>query len=95
MPGKIQGKVVAITAAGGLVTDISAEQLRGAPTDESVLVSCDEHETCGIFPTDHGQPEATFLAYLGPSGALELDIVGVGAAPMLGVRVGEKVVVKW
>lgn len=95
MPGKIQGKVVAITPAGALVTDITAEQLKAAPTDESVLVACDEHETCGIFPTDHGQPEATFLAYLGPGGCLELDIVGVGAGPMLGVRVGETVVVKW
>lgn len=95
MPGKIQGKVVAITAAGALVTDITAEQLRVAPTDQSVMVSCDEHETCGIYPADHGQPEATFLAFVGITGVLQLDIVGVGAGPMLGIRVGEKVTVTW
>lgn len=95
MSGKIEGKIVAITESGGLVTDISAEQLRSAPRDESVLVSCDEHETCGIYPAEHGQPEATFLAYINSNGVLELDIVGVGAAPMLGIRVGQAVVVKW
>ena len=95
MPGKIQGKVVAITEAGALVTDITADQLKETPTDESVLVACDEHETCGIYPANHGQPKATFLAFLGPTGFLQLDIVGVGAGPMLGIRVGEKVVVKW
>lgn len=95
MPGEIQGKVVEITPSGGLVTDIAADQLREAPTDESVIVSCDEHETSGIFSADHKQPEATFLAFLGPRGVLELDIVGIGAGPLLGIRVGEKVVVKW
>ena len=95
VPGKIEGKVVAITDSGALVTDISAQDLRAAPTDESVLVSCDEHETCGIYQADHNQPEATFLAYIGVRGVLELDIVGVGAGPMLGIRVGHPVVVKW
>jgi hypothetical protein len=95
VPGKIQGKVVAITESGALVTDISAAALREAPTDESVLVSCDEHETCGIYPAEHGQPDSTFLAYIGPRDCLELDIVGVGAGPMLGIRVGQSVTVKW
>ena len=60
MSGKIEGKVVEITPSGSLVTDISAAQLQETPRDESVIVACDEHETSGIFPAEHGQPEATF-----------------------------------
>jgi S-adenosylmethionine hydrolase len=37
----------------------------------------------------------TLLALVGGSGKLELEIVGDSAKIMLGVRVGEKVVVKW
>ena len=87
--------MVSVTEAGNLVTDITAEQLRDAPRDESVAVRCDEHETCGIFGRDHGEPESTFLAILDPAGALELEIVGDSASLMLGIRVGEKVVVEW
>jgi hypothetical protein len=35
------------------------------------------------------------MAILGPSGCLELTIVGDSAKIMLGVSLGEKVVVKW
>ena len=35
------------------------------------------------------------MAVLGSSGCLEITIVGESAKAMLGVRVGEKVVVKW
>jgi S-adenosylmethionine hydrolase len=95
VPGRIEGTVVSITAEGNLVTDISADQLADAPTDERVLIDCDGHETNGLFPPDHGQPEATFLALIGAGGALELTIVGLSASAMLGVRGGEKVVVTW
>ncbi len=95
MPGKIEGTVISISESGNLVTDITAEQLRDAPRDESVTIRCDEHETQGIFTPDHQEPESTFLALLGPEGRLELEIVGVSASIMLGIRVGEKVVVKW
>ena len=37
----------------------------------------------------------TLLAVVGSNGQLELEIVGDSAKLMLGVRVGEKVVVKW
>jgi S-adenosylmethionine hydrolase len=93
--GRIEGKIVAISDEGNLVTDIPSDQLRHAPTNESVRIRCDEHETVGIFPADHGQPEATFLAVLGQGGMLELRIVGMSARDMLGVRVGEAVVVEW
>lgn len=95
MPGKIAGTVVAFTDAGSLVTDIPHDRLQTAPRDESVTVTCDEHETVGIFPPDHQQPAFTFLAMLGPSGFLELHIVGESAKAMLGVRIGDQVTVKW
>lgn len=95
MPGRIEGTVTSISDTGNLVTDITADRLRDAPRDESVSVRCDEHETQGIFTPDHQQPESTFLAMLGANGHLELEIVGVDASIMLGIRVGEKVLVKW
>lgn len=95
MSGRIQGKIVAVGDTGNLVTDITTEQLRHAPTDLRVHVVCDEHETFGIFPADHGQPESTFIATIGSRGVLELEIVGLSAQDMLGVRLGEAVVVEW
>ena len=93
--GKIEGTVVSVSQSGNLVTDIAAERLQDAPRDESVTVRCDEHETNGIYDADHSQPESTLIALIGPSGCLELEIVGDSAKIMLGVRVGEKVVVSW
>ncbi len=87
--------VVRITDDGDLVTDITGQQLETVPRDESVSVRCDEHETLGIFSTDHDQPDATFVAVLAADGLLRLAIVGVSAADMLGIRVGEKVIVTW
>ena len=92
---KVEGKVVAVSAAGNLVTDITEDRLRGAPRDEQLSVACDDHVTAGIFPPDHQQPAMTFLSVLSPGGTLELSIVGDSAAAMLGIRVGERVVVSW
>lgn len=95
MAGKIEGTVVAVGANGNLITDITAAQLRDTPRNDSVTVRCDEHETLGIFEPGHSEPPMTLLALIGESGCLELEIVGDSAKIMLGVRVGEKVVVKW
>lgn len=95
MPGKIEGTVASISESGNLVTDITAGQLRDVPRSDSVIVRCDDHETVGIFSLDHKEPAMTLLALIGRSGNLELEIVGDSAKIMLGVRVGEKVVVKW
>jgi hypothetical protein len=93
--GKIVGAVVSYTEAGNLVTDITAEQLGGAPRDQSVTIVCDEHETTGIFGPNHDQPTMTYIALLGESGCLELAIVGDSAKVMLGAPRGTPVVVKW
>lgn len=95
MPGKIEGTVVAYGPAGNLITDIANDRLRGVPSGDGVKVICDEHETVGIYPATHQEDASTLMAILGTSGSLELTIVGDSAQAMLGVRLKEKVVVKW
>jgi S-adenosylmethionine hydrolase len=95
LPGKIEGSVVSFSESGNLVTDIAHDRLRPLPAGAAVTVSCDEHETVGIFPADHLEQPMTLMAILGPSGFLELTITGDSAKIMLGVAVGEKVIVKW
>jgi hypothetical protein len=65
------------------------------PAGDSVRITCDEHETVGIYPAEHQEDAATLLAILGGSGFLELTIVGDSAKAMLGVPLNEKIVVKW
>lgn len=95
MPGKIEGTIAAYSESGNLVTDIAHDRLRGVPRDQSVTVACDEHITIGIYPADHPEQPCTLLAILGTSGFLEITIVGDSAKLMLGVPIGEKVIVKW
>lgn len=95
MPQRLEGKIVSIDSDGSLVTDIPRARLEHAPRDERITVRCDEHVTQGIFTPRHGQPEATFVAILRDDGLLMLTIVGESAKLMLGLRVGETVVVEW
>lgn len=93
--GKVEGKIVSVTTAGNLITDLTAEQLRAAPRGEQTTIRCDEHETRGLFSPDHQEPAFTFLALLNADGLLELTIVGDSARDMLGIRPGTPVVVAW
>jgi S-adenosylmethionine hydrolase len=93
--GKLEGKVVAYGETGNLVTDITVDALRSVPRDQSVSVTCDEHETVGIYAADHPEEPCTLMAIEGQSGFLEITIVGESTKIMLGVPLGEKVVVKW
>ncbi len=95
MANKITGAVASIGESGNLVTDISHEQVLEVPRDESVSIKFGDHETFGLFPTDHEEPDATMVASLGSSGFVEIEIVGIPLADMLGIRVDEKVVIKW
>ncbi len=95
MAERIEGRVVSVTDAGSLVTDITAEQLHAAPRDERVRVQCDEHFTLGLFAPDHSEPEMTFLAVINEEQALQLEIIGDSASIMLGIRTGDRVVVEW
>jgi hypothetical protein len=44
---------------------------------------------------DHAEPEMTFVAVVNDEDALQLEIVGESASIMLGIRVGDCVVVEW
>lgn len=92
---RISGKVIEIDSFGNLITDVPHEALADLPSDDSVRVTCDEHQTQGIFRTYADQPEMTFIALIGSSNRLELAIVGESAAAMLGVRIDAPVVVEW
>ncbi len=96
MAGKIQGSVIAVTDAGDLVTDISSEMLSGvARTSDVRIIVDDEHETFGIFESDHQQPAMTLIAILEGAAPLKLHLVADSASLMLGVRAGANVQVCW
>ena len=92
---KIEGEVIEIDSFGNLVTDIGEDLLDGVPRDDRVRISCDGHETFGIFSTYAEQPSMTLVALVGSGGKLELAIVEENAALMLGVRRGAKVTLEW
>ncbi|WP_428303754.1 SAM hydrolase/SAM-dependent halogenase family protein [Lacipirellula sp.] len=92
---RIDGQVTAIDSFGNLITDITREMLAGVPTDETVGIFCDEHETRCIFNAYADQPPMTLIALIGSNDCLELAIVDDSAKIMLGVRVGTPVQVKW
>ncbi|MEE2639900.1 MAG: adenosylmethionine-8-amino-7-oxononanoate aminotransferase [Planctomycetota bacterium] len=95
MPNKIVGSVVSLSDSGGLVTDITAEQLTDAPRDDNVSVSVGGHQTVGIYPADHGQPDSTFVALLPENETLRIELIGIPLSEMLGIQVGESVSVEW
>ncbi len=92
---RIDGEVVEVDSFGNLITNITKKMLEGVPRNESVVISCDEHETQGIFATYSDQPTMTFMAHVGSTGRLELAVVDENASAMLGVRVGAPVTVRW
>lgn len=92
---RIDGQVTAVDSFGNLITNITRAMLAGVPTDESVTVACDEHETQGIFTAYAEQPPMTLIALIGSSDMLELAIVEDSAKIMLGVGVGAPVQVRW
>lgn len=95
VPNRIEGEVIEVDSFGNLITNITREMLRGVPTSDVVQVTCEEHETQGIFATYSDQPTMTFMAHVGSTGRLELAIVDENASAMLGVRVGAPVCVSW
>lgn len=91
----IRGEVASIDSFGNLITNITREMLAGVPTDDTVGVFCDEHETRGIFTAYADQPAMTLIALIGSNDCLELAIVDDSAKIMLGVRPGTPVEVRW
>jgi S-adenosylmethionine hydrolase len=95
VPNRIDGEVIEVDSFGNLVTNITQAMLENVPRGDSVIITCDEHETQGIFATFSDQPPMTFMAHVGSTGRLELAIVDENASAMLGVRVGAPVRVSW
>ena len=95
MANRIEGEVIEVDSFGNLITNITRAMLDGVPTDESVIITCEEHETQGIFATYSDQPPMTLMAHVGSTGRLELAIVDENASAMLGVKVGAPVRVSW
>lgn len=95
MSQTLTGKVIEVDSTGNLITDIPSERLRGAPTDASLRVVVDEHETYGLYPTNHAQPSMTLVAIVDGAAPLKIVLVDDSASAMLGVRVGAMVEVHW
>ena len=91
----IDGTVASCDAAGNLVTDIPNDSVAGLVGDENVSVKFGDHETFGISPAEHGEPDATLIASLGVSGFVQIEIVGISLSDMLGIKAGVKVAVAW
>jgi S-adenosylmethionine hydrolase len=92
---QIDGEVIEVDSFGNLITNITGEMLQGVPTNESLMVTCDEHETHGIFKTYSDQPPMTLVALVGSGNKLELAIVDDSASIMLGVKKGAPVRISW
>ncbi len=92
---RIEGEVIEIDSFGNLITNISRDMLTDVPTGESCRITCDEHETFGLFTTYSDQPPMTLIALVGSDERLELAIVDDSAALMLGVKKGAKVTITW
>ncbi len=95
MANRIEGQVVTVDSNGNLVTDITRDRLADAPTDETVTIHCEGHETHGIFATHAEQPPMTLVAVFNSNDQLEIAIVDDSAKIMLGVNVGAVVKVSW
>lgn len=95
LSNRIDGTIASCDSAGNLVTDIPNDSVAGLVGDENVSVKFGDHETFGIFPTDHGEPDATLVASLGESGFVQIEIVGISLSDMLGIKAGVKVAVGW
>lgn len=95
VPGTLSGKVADVDESGNLITDIAASSLASAPRDATLRIVVDEHETYGVYPSDHSQPAMTLVAILNSDDPLRIELVGDSASAMLGVRVGAPVTLHW
>ncbi len=95
LSNQIDGLVSACDASGNLITDIPNDSVAGLVGDENVSIKFGAHETFGVHPADHGQPDATLVASLGSEGFVQIEIVGIPLSEMLGIKPGVSVAVAW
>ncbi len=94
MSDAIEGRVTSLAENGDLITDISVTTFADLDQLSEIRVRIGPHETLGLHPTDHGEPESTMIAVLGDSGFVEIGIVGMNMSEMLGIAAGEKVTIE-
>ena len=95
MANLLKGTVASIRDSGQLISDITEQQLENVPRNESTIVKFAGHTTIGLFSIEHGQPDSTLVAFVGKSGALEIEIVGISLTEMLRIKTGEPITVSW
>lgn len=93
--GRIEGEVLDVDSFGNLTTNVDAALLAALPRGRPVRVGLGKHEVEGIRSTYGEGSEGALIALVGSAGRLELAIVGGSAAPTLGARVGDPVIVRW
>ena len=91
----LEGCVQSITDAGDLITDIAVQNAKDAPDLLEVKVQVGPHETIGVHPADHNEPEGTLIAVENAEGMIEIGITGMNISEMLGIPIGAKVTVNW
>lgn len=84
-----------VSGDGKLITDINFAQVSAAVGNKETRIGFGGHETVGLFEESHGQPEGTMVASVGASGCVEIEIVGMDLAGMLGITVGTQVKIQW
>jgi len=94
--GRIEGIVVEITSDGDLITDIAPESWNSIPrsTDTRILID-GEHETLGLFDSNHQQPSMTLIAIAEGEAPLKVHLVSDSASMLLGVRTGAPIDIRW
>src|SRR6185295_18848756 len=60
---RIEGEVIEVDSFGNLITNITRAMLDALPSRDAVIVTCEEHETQGIFATFSDQPPMTLMAH--------------------------------
>ena len=92
---QLEGVVSELSSSGSLICDITESQLENVPRDQSLTVQFAGHETVGLYAAEHDEPMGTLVAKLNSDGFLEIEIVGISASEMLGVKASETVTLKW
>lgn len=91
----VSGQVTELNEAGDLLTDIAVSSCELAPNLLEVKIQIGPHETLGIHPANHNEPEGTLIAIASERGLLDISITGMNISEMLGISVGQKVTVSW
>lgn len=91
---KLIGRIVAIAPTGDPISDIKVADIQGKDPKE-IVIKCEGHSTIGVFNSNHGQPEMTFVALENTEGNLQLKLVGDDASRFLGIGIGAEITVSW